>query len=219
MSIEFHCSRCSRLLRTGDDTAGRMAQCPECGAQTQVPAQDMSAAPSPMPPSGGGGSFDPTTPQPAGSSGYQTPYQAAPVHVPGQGPQGNQFYALQRVSAPATCLIITAVLGLGLHLLGILGAMLNVGLAGAGMHRNHVPDIVFTGPVALAQGGIGIILSIVVLIGAIKMKGLENYGFAMAASIIALIPCISPCCLLGIPFGIWALVVLSDPIVKSSFKT
>lgn len=219
MSIEFHCSRCGRLLRTGDDTAGRLAQCPECGAQTQVPVQDMSASSSPMPPIGGGGAFDSSTPQPPGSSGYQTPYQAAPGLAPGQGPQVNQYYASQRVSGPATCLIVTAVLGLGLHLLGIVAAMLNVGMAGAGMHRNHMPEILFTGPVALAQGSIGIILSIVVLIGAIKMKGLDNYGFAMAASIIALIPCVSPCCLLGLPFGIWALVVLSDPIVKSSFKS
>lgn len=51
------------------------------------------------------------------------------------------------------------------------------------------------------------------------MKSLENYGFAMAASIIALIPCMGPCCILGIPFGIWSLVVLSDPVVRSSFKS
>ena len=219
MPIEFHCSRCTRLLRTGDDTAGRMAQCPECGAQTQVPARDMSASSSPTPPSGGGGASDSNAPQPADSSGYQTPYQPTPGHAPGQAPQGNKFYAFQRVSGPATCLIVTAVLGLGLHLLGIVGVILKIGMAGAFMHRNAMPEMFFTGPVALAQSGIGIILSIVVLIGAIKMKGLENYGFAMAASIIALIPCVSPCCLLGLPFGIWALVVLSDPIVKSSFKS
>jgi hypothetical protein len=110
------------------------------------------------------------------------------------------------------------VLGLALHLLGILGVILKIGMAGAFMHQNPMPNMFFTGPIALAQSSVGIILSIVVLIGAIKMKGLENYGFAMAASIIALIPCVSPCCLLGIPFGIWSLVVLSDPIVKSSFK-
>jgi hypothetical protein len=37
MAIEFRCGQCGRLLRTGDDTAGRMAQCPECGSQTPVP--------------------------------------------------------------------------------------------------------------------------------------------------------------------------------------
>jgi len=89
------------------------------------------------------------------------------------------------------------------------------------MHRNAnaMPEIFVTGPVALIQGIAEIVVCIVVLIGAIKMKGLENYGFAIAASKIALIPCIGPCCALSLPFGIWALVVLSDPAVKSSFKT
>ncbi len=50
-----------------------------------------------------------------------------------------------------------------------------------------------------------------------KMKKLESYGLAMAASIIAMIPCLSPCCLIGLPIGIWALVVLSKPEVKSAF--
>jgi len=220
MSIEFHCSRCGRLLRTGDDTAGRMAQCPECGGQTQVPAQETSAQPSPL--SGGGGSFDTGIGQSAGSASYHTPYQTPPGHGPGPGAEGNYLYALQRVSAPAVCLIVTAVLGFGLHLLGILASIWNIGLAGpAIMHRHAdvLPIMLFTGPFALIHGGIRIILSIVVLLGAIKMKALENYGFAMTTSILALIPCIGPCCLLGLPFGIWALVVLSDPAVKSSFKT
>ena len=56
-----------------------------------------------------------------------------------------------------------------------------------------------------------------ILFGALKMKKLESYGLAMAASIIAMIPCFSPCCLLGLPIGIWAVVVLSKPEVKSAF--
>jgi hypothetical protein len=51
------------------------------------------------------------------------------------------------------------------------------------------------------------------------MKKLESYSFAMAAAIIAMIPCISPCCLLGLPFGIWALVVLGDGSVKAAFQS
>ena len=37
MPIEFRCSRCGKLLRTGDGTAGRQAQCPECGTIGTVP--------------------------------------------------------------------------------------------------------------------------------------------------------------------------------------
>jgi hypothetical protein len=49
------------------------------------------------------------------------------------------------------------------------------------------------------------------------MRKLDSYGLAMTASIVALIPCISPCCVVGLPIGIWALVILSKPEVKSAF--
>jgi hypothetical protein len=39
----------------------------------------------------------------------------------------------------------------------------------------------------------------------------------MAAAIMAMIPC-NCCCLLGLPFGIWALVMLMKPEVKSQFS-
>jgi hypothetical protein len=44
MAIEFRCNRCGRLLQTGDETAGRMAQCPDCGSQTPIPFPDDEAA-------------------------------------------------------------------------------------------------------------------------------------------------------------------------------
>ncbi|MEN6450097.1 MAG: hypothetical protein ABFC96_06375 [Thermoguttaceae bacterium] len=37
MAIEFHCTNCGKLLRTEDKTAGRQAQCPDCGAVMTVP--------------------------------------------------------------------------------------------------------------------------------------------------------------------------------------
>ena len=62
-----------------------------------------------------------------------------------------------------------------------------------------------------------IALNGVVFFGALKMKNLENYGLSMSAAIIACIPCCS-CCCLGIPVGIWALIVLNKPEVKSAFQ-
>ncbi|MCE5267399.1 MAG: hypothetical protein LLG00_05885 [Planctomycetaceae bacterium] len=50
MSIEFRCSNCSKLLRTADNTAGRQAQCPDCGALTTIPGKaDASDAGAPPP--------------------------------------------------------------------------------------------------------------------------------------------------------------------------
>jgi phage FluMu protein Com len=37
MPIEFHCTQCGKLLRTGDDTAGKKAKCPQCGAVLPIP--------------------------------------------------------------------------------------------------------------------------------------------------------------------------------------
>ena len=64
----------------------------------------------------------------------------------------------------------------------------------------------------------GLLLAILVIVGGMKMKNLDNYGLAMTAAILGMIPCISPCCLLGLPFGIWALVVLGRPEVKAAFR-
>jgi hypothetical protein len=50
------------------------------------------------------------------------------------------------------------------------------------------------------------------------MQRLQMYGLAMTSSILAMIPCLSPCCLLGLPFGIWALVILNQDHVKQSFE-
>jgi uncharacterized RDD family membrane protein YckC/phage FluMu protein Com len=37
MPIEFNCSQCNKQLRTPDETAGKKAKCPQCGAVTQIP--------------------------------------------------------------------------------------------------------------------------------------------------------------------------------------
>ena len=63
----------------------------------------------------------------------------------------------------------------------------------------------------------GLAMSVLVLIGAAKLQSLKSREFAFAAAILAMIPCLTPCCILGLPFGIWALVVLNKPEVKSQF--
>jgi hypothetical protein len=64
---------------------------------------------------------------------------------------------------------------------------------------------------------VGILLSGLMLFGAIRMMTLKSYGLAVVSNIFAMIP-YSPCCLLGVPFGIWGLVVLMKPEVKAAFR-
>ncbi len=58
----------------------------------------------------------------------------------------------------------------------------------------------------------------IILYGAFQMKNLQNFGMAKTACILALIPCCGPCYIVGIPFGIWGLNVLSDPEVQRAFR-
>ena len=62
-----------------------------------------------------------------------------------------------------------------------------------------------------------IVTSLVIFVGALKMKNLSGSGWARAAAILAMIPCVSGCCLLGLPIGIWTLMVLSNRDVKRAF--
>jgi hypothetical protein len=56
------------------------------------------------------------------------------------------------------------------------------------------------------------LVATVIMVGAQKMKRLESYGWAMTASILATVGGG-----IGMPFGIWALVVLLRPEVKAAF--
>jgi hypothetical protein len=61
--------------------------------------------------------------------------------------------------------------------------------------------------------------SVLSMLGGSLMCARKARGFAILASIITAIPCLtSACCLLGLPIGIWALIVLFQPDVKAAFR-
>jgi hypothetical protein len=53
--------------------------------------------------------------------------------------------------------------------------------------------------------------------GALMMRRGKCYRLSMAAAIIACIPALSPWIYIGIPFGIWAVIVLRRPSVRAAF--
>jgi hypothetical protein len=59
--------------------------------------------------------------------------------------------------------------------------------------------------------------SVAISIGGGKMAAMESYRMARLGAILACIPFISPFGFLGIPFGIWALVLLNAPEVKAAY--
>ena len=132
----------------------------------------------------------------------------------------NRVHAQAQVNGPAMALMIVSGIFIGLILVGMIVtiAMLVSGAA-AQLDQN--------GPISREsimgiRVGFGILLIIVngfIFMAAMKMKSLEGYTQARVASILALVPCIGPCYILGIPFGIWALVVLGKPEIRDAFRS
>ncbi len=127
----------------------------------------------------------------------------------------------EQVSGPAIGLIVTAVFGFVANAIAVVWNV--VGARFQQMPPGMDPELQrliqsMTGVMGVVSCVIGVILSCLVLYGAIQMKKLASYGWAMTACILALVPCTSPCCLLGLPIGIWALVVLLKPEVKAALK-
>ena len=61
------------------------------------------------------------------------------------------------------------------------------------------------------------VLNSVVVAGSIAMLAKKMHGLAIAGAICGLVPVCGPCFILGMPFGIWALVQLLDVNVKERF--
>jgi len=131
------------------------------------------------------------------------------------------------VSTPALLLIINGALGVLLQLWSI--GMSFVGSKqelDASMFPGMEPEMadMFVNLGNSMQGGGGLLMNVVflgiagfILFGGLKMKSLESHGLAMAAAIVSIVPCFA-CCCLGIPAGIWSLIVLMKPEVKAGFQ-
>jgi hypothetical protein len=130
----------------------------------------------------------------------------------------NNSVAAARLSGPAICLMV--VIGLHLLLLCIGLPFRILALAGRGVAAAQ-GNFVFGGNPAVGLGGsfVGLLIQGFLLFGAVQMYRGNMYGVCMATAIISCIPCCSSCLILGIPFGIWALVVLMDDEVKRAFTS
>ena len=124
------------------------------------------------------------------------------------------------IRGPAIFLLVLAILDTLAAFVGIGFVALNQTLpVFAHMHTPNLElqqkmTLVFSLPAYI----VGLAIAVVRLIGAIKMMKLQAYGLAMTAAILTLLPCGTCCCLLNIGAGIWALVVLAKPEVKSAFQ-
>jgi hypothetical protein len=139
--------------------------------------------------------------------------------VYGGGP--NRGLAMQKVNAPAIALMVIAGLGALWSLLSVvlnlLGASVNMAsLAGQSGGSSDALASMTSGALGVVFAILGLAINGAMFFGAMKMRALQSYPFAITAAALACLPCF-PCCCFSIPIGVWALVVLFDANVKASF--
>jgi hypothetical protein len=74
-----------------------------------------------------------------------------------------------------------------------------------------------TGPLAIGGQSLFAVVNVMILVGTVQMLRMRSWGLAMTATILAMVNIGTCCCVVGLPFGIWSLVVLLDANVKASF--
>lgn len=135
-----------------------------------------------------------------------------------------------RIVAPAVGLLVVAILSVFFTMLSLYGNVFNRWLLGMAEGSNLPPDKLNPIREGIARGDFGAIpyvfavinvtMALLILLGAVRMVKQQSYGLALTASILAMVPCVgtSACCfVIGLPIGLWALIVLMDTDVKASF--
>ena len=144
------------------------------------------------------------------------PPQAGGPGAPGGGPK-------EKVNIPSLILLVGAGGGVAFNLFG---------MAQSALGMNKLPEQMANDPnlqqfMAIAEGMqkagplfnlLGIAVCAFVLFGALKMRNLQSWGLSLATCIVAIFRCCySCCCIVTMVGGIWGLVVLNQPDVKSAF--
>jgi len=128
-------------------------------------------------------------------------------------------YARGKVLGPAIGLIVVCLVSLAALALAL---VFDVWLLGSGTAAQMPPrggmrheDVV---KIRMLWALLMVVANVITLIGAVRMKGIRQLGFVRLACILGLLPCLGPCFVLGMPFGIWGLIVLNDPRVQEVFQ-
>ena len=129
-----------------------------------------------------------------------------------------------RVKPPAICLMIVGAIGSVVAAYLLVGNLFGFGtsdpetLEKLGMPKPFVELSASSGYMVIVAHFIQLGAALFVVLGGMRMMKLRSWGLGFAASIVAMLPCISPCCLLGVPAGAWCLFVLMKPEVKDTFS-
>lgn len=154
------------------------------------------------------------------SSGFESPNPYTSPYA-NTGPSNSPPQSNIKVLLPAIALIVIGGLGL---LMSIYSAFSAVFLDPPPIDPN-APEWMRSfqegahGPVAATIQSIFILINIVIMAGGAMMTQQKNWVFALVACILATLNFGNCCCILGLPVGIWGIIILSMADVKQQFDS
>jgi len=207
MSIDVSCLGCSKAYSVPDERAGQRFKCKACGTVVSVPADEWGF-------DSGNAAFGSNATE---FSDPHNPY-AAPLASGTGAHRIGRAEALSKTKFCAIFLFVITGFSVVHHLFVGISTLVAVVADPAAMNGPQGDAQMVQVVAGLAAGTIGIVMDVLVILGAYSLMNLKKYSMAMTGAIIACIPCCGPCLVLGIPFGIWALVLLNSPEIKPHFE-
>jgi hypothetical protein len=151
---------------------------------------------------------------------YENPYQSTNPTLTPDTAVPDYSAALALVKPPAMILMILSIgsIVLSVGLLIFYVGQIDIAIFEDFTRANPDEQEKAVNAIANVVGGVlSIPLHMFFIFGCKKMMKLESKSVVWMMLIIAVIPCCSPCCV-GLPIGIWGIVVMNNPIVKIAFK-
>lgn len=160
------------------------------------------------------------SPNPYGYGGGQNPYGQNPYSSPNfAGPPGMRPPLGAKVMAPAIALLVVSVIGIGASLFNVAFSF-----SEPDIDPNAPPFVQemqkgSVGPMAAVIQGIFVLVNAFIIFGAVQMMRQKMRGVAIAASVVAMVNFGTCCCVLGIPVGIWSVIILLQDDVRAAFES
>ena len=215
MPFDVHCSACGQKLRVPDSLLGRTIQCVKCNAQFKAAKESTLEVeqeldePDEVP-----SFFRRRLVEEEEDNESEDDYE--PRRRPRRRRRRRRDVGLN-VQVPAWLLLAASIGGSLLMTLWLLfNLLINLGKI------NDLDGKPSAEPPAVAFGGFAfwMVLTLIwcgfTLMGAVSMLRLRNLPVAITGCIVAMLPC-SCGCFVGLPLGIWGLVVLVQPDVQKAF--
>jgi predicted Zn finger-like uncharacterized protein len=208
------CPKCDRQLRVPDELVGQRVKCPTCGTNFTAAMPGQHAPPIP-----GTGAAESNS-----------------LEIPGDHYSNNEdienrrIRALERLKPPAICLLVVYLIGVlcgGFGVVRILTApppkveeIVAIFPALKGHEKELEEQLkVMSGPAAVTMSFVWVILALVTVFGSLAMLSGKMRWLALVGSVAAMINLGTCCgCGLGLPFGLWALIVLLNEEVTNAFR-